>query len=73
MTLWCKGCVASLYILWVFKLWLYLKVRVKFKTHIKLRKITLMATNVHVILKSYVVLTWMWDIKRINVACGTME
>jgi len=52
-------------------------VEIKFGYHthntFKLYNITLVATKVHVILRSFVVLTWMWDKKKISVACDIME
>jgi hypothetical protein len=44
-------------------------VEIKFGYHthntFKLYNITLVATKVHVILRSFVVLTWMWDKKKL--------
>ena len=43
------------------------------RLHSKLCSITPMATKVHVILQSFVVLIWMRGIVEINVPCDTME
>ena len=41
--------------------------------HSKLHNTMLVATKVHVMLRSFVVLTWMRDKRRFNVACDIME
>ena len=41
--------------------------------HSKLHKITLVATKVNVMLRSFVVLTWLLDKERINIRCDIME
>ena len=41
--------------------------------HSKLHSITLVVTKVHVVLQSFVVLTWMRDTIELGVACDTMK